>query len=96
MSKDSILKVLGDNKLKMNQFGVKRIGVFGSYARGEQTVDSDIDLLVEFEQGKKSYRNLLKLYEFAEDLFKKKVDVVTVESLSKHIGPYIKKEVIYV
>lgn len=96
MSKDSVLKVLENNKLKMNQFGVKRIGIFGSYARGEQTDNSDIDLLVEFEQGKKSYRNLLKLYEFAEGLFKKKIDVVTVESLSKHIGPYIKKEVIYV
>lgn len=96
MGKKSILKVLADNKLKINQLGIKRIGLFGSYVREEQTKDSDVDLLVEFEKGKKNYRNLLKIYDFIESLLKKKIDIVTIESLSKHIGPYIKKEVEYV
>lgn len=96
MGKKMVLRVLADNKLKINQLGVKRIGLFGSYAREEQTKNSDVDLLIEFEKGKKSYRNLLKIYDFTQNLLKKKVDIVTVESLSKYIGPYIKKEVIYV
>ncbi|GAH47221.1 unnamed protein product, partial [marine sediment metagenome] len=44
-----------ENIEKIKKYGVKRIGVFGSYVRNEQKSESDIDILVEFEKGKKTF-----------------------------------------
>ena len=87
---------LKNNKNKIDSFGVKRLGVFGSFIRGEQRDVSDVDILVEFEKKKKNYKNYLALSDYLEEVFKRNVDLVTSESLSPYIGPYIKKEVIYV
>jgi predicted nucleotidyltransferase len=76
--------------------GVRRLGLFGSFVRGEQHADSDIDVLVEFEQGQKSFDHFMDLCFFLEELFKRKVEVLTRESLSPHIGPHILKELEYV
>ena len=51
------------------QFGVKSIGVFGSHARGEERVDSDVDVLVEFVEGAKTFDHFMDLKFFLEDLF---------------------------
>ncbi len=74
-------------------FAVKRIGLFGSFARGEQKETSDIDILVEFE--KPTFRNFMDLSFYLEDLFGKKVDLVTVKGLHPRIRPYVEKEVIW-
>lgn len=92
---NNIITILQQNKSQLDKFGVKRIGVFGSYVRDEQKANSDIDLLVEFEKTKKNYKNFFELSEFTGKLFNKKIDLITSESLSPYIGPYIKKEVIY-
>ncbi len=60
-------------------FSVRRIGIFGSFARGEQKASSDIDILVEFE--KPTFRNFMDLSFYLEDLFGRKVDLVTVKGL---------------
>ncbi len=60
-------------------FGVKRIGLFGILARGEQKESSDIDVLVEFE--KPTFRNFMDLSFYLEDLFGIKVDLVVVKPL---------------
>jgi predicted nucleotidyltransferase len=96
MNKDMVLKVLRENKNTISNCGIKRIGLFGSYVKNEQKSGSDIDFLVEFDKGKKNYRNFLGISELMEKLFDKKVDIVTDESLSPYIGPYIRKEVEYV
>ncbi len=96
LDKDILLMTLKNNKNKIDSFGVKRLGVFGSFIRGEQRDVSDVDILVEFEKKKKNYKNYLALSDYLEEVFKRKVDLVTSESLSPYIGPYIKKEVIYV
>jgi predicted nucleotidyltransferase len=75
---------------------VKKIGLFGSFVRKEQSAASDLDLLVEFEQGKKTFDNFMRLSFFLEDLFKRQVELVTIESLSPYIGPHIMNEVEYV
>jgi len=67
-------------------FGVKRIGLFGSFARGEQKESSDIDVLVEFE--KPTFRNFMDLSFYLEDLFGRKVDLVTVKGLHPRIRPW--------
>lgn len=75
------------------RFCVKRIGVFGSFARGEQKDTSDVDILVEFE--KPTFDNFMNLVFFLVDLFQRKVDLVTPNSLSPYIGPYVKNEVVW-
>ena len=96
VDKNSIFEVLRQNKGVFFDFGVKRLGVFGSFIRGEQDEESDIDVLVEFDKDKKNYKNYMAINDYLEELFDRKVDVVTKESLSPYIGPYINKEVEYV
>ena len=74
-------------------FAVKRIGIFGSFSRGEQKESSDIDILVEFE--KPSFRNFMDLSFYLEDLFGRKADLVTVKGLHPRIRPYVEKDVIW-
>ena len=74
-------------------FAVKRIGIFGSFSRGEQMESSDIDILVEFE--KPTFRNFMDLSFYLEDLFGRKVDLVTVKGLHPRIRPFVEKDVIW-
>ena len=76
--------------------GVKRLGLFGSFVRGQQNANSDVDLLVEFEPGKKTFDNFLQLCLFLEGLLGRHVELLTPESLSPFIGPRIMGEVEYV
>ncbi len=75
------------------RFAVKRIGLFGSFARSEQKASSDIDILVEFE--KPTFRNFMDLSFYLEDLFGREVDLVTVKGLHPRIRPYVEKDVIW-
>jgi len=78
------------------QFGVKRIGIFGSFARGEQTRKSDVDVLVDFAQGSATLHNFVALCDYLEALFKRKVDLLTVEGIDKYIRHYVEAEVIWI
>jgi len=95
-NKEGILATITGNQAKIKSFGIKRLGLFGSYAKGKQNVQSDIDLLVEFEEGKKTFDNFIHLSFLLEDLLGKKIELVTLESLSPYIKPNITKEVEYV
>lgn len=94
-TKEDVLSIIKKNQGKIRIFGVKKIGVFGSFVRGEQNIDSDVDLLVEFEQGKKNFDNFIQLSFFLEDILKRHVELVTPESLSPYIRPYITREIEY-
>ena len=78
-----------------DKFGVSKIGLFGSYIRGEQRKNSDIDVLVEFNKPVSLF-GLMDVEFYLEDLLKKKVDVVPKDALRKHIGKYILRQVQYV
>ena len=93
--KTSIFQLLLKNKNTLREYGVKKIGLFGSFVRNEQNSGSDIDFLVTFEEGKKNYHNFINLVYFLEDLLGKKIELVTEESLSPYLGPRIVKEVEY-
>ncbi len=96
LSKKSILDSLNKSKSKLVQFGIIKIGLFGSYVRNEQKEDSDIDILIDFKDGEEKFNNLINTCEVLDELFLgKKVEVVTLNSLSPYIGPYILKEVQY-
>ena len=96
-TKDSILKKLKSNKLKLSKFGIRNVGLFGSYIRDEQSNESDIDLLIDFEPEKENFDNYMAVYDLFEKLFiNEKVEVVTKNGLSPYIGPKILNEVQYV
>lgn len=75
--------------------GVKRLGLFGSYGRNQQTDNSDIDFFVEFEDGQKNFDNFIQLAFLLEDLFQKRVELITKKGLSPYLGTHILKEVEY-
>ena len=95
MTREEIMHQIREHDDFLILHGIKRIGLFGSYARGEQREDSDIDLLVEFDEGKKNYDNFMELCFFLEEILGKKVDLLTPESLSPFMRPFIEKDVRY-
>ncbi len=72
--------------------GVERLALFGSFARDEARPDSDVDILVEFADDRKTFDAFLDLAELLEEILDRKVELVTVESLSPYIGPRILAE----
>lgn len=93
MNADEILKIIRDNKAKLINLGVNRIGLFGSHVRGEAQPGSDLDFLVDFVKGKKNYDNFIDLCFLLEETFNSKIDLLTSESLSPYLREQIEAEV---
>ena len=74
---------------------MERLGLFGSFSREEQSAASDVDLVVEFVSGQKSFDSFIHLAFFLEDLLERKVELTTPESLSPYIGPRIMASIEY-
>ncbi len=94
LNKRLIKQTLLENRETLRKYRVKRIGLFGSYARETATAESDIDLLVELER--LTFDDYMGLAVFLEDLFKKDIDLVTPTSIKPGYKPYIEKEIEYV
>ncbi len=92
-TRETVLQKLEDNQETIRGFGVKRLGLFGSVARGEATEGSDLDFLVELE--KKSFDVYMDLKDFLEEMFDCKVDLVMKEALKPRLREPILKETIY-
>jgi uncharacterized protein len=75
----------------LKEAGVLRASLFGSYVRGEQTEESDIDILIEFPEGK-SLLDLVDLEMKLEQTLGRKVDVLTYTSVSTYLKEYIQKD----
>ena len=75
----------------LKKYTVRRIGLFGSFARGEQRQESDIDFLVSFEEP--TFDHFMELVFYLEQLFGREVELITDGSLSPYLKPYIEKEV---
>ncbi len=80
----------------LSRLGVNRIGIFGSVARGKARPESDLDVLVCFEPGRKCFDSFFGAAEILETATGRQVDLVTLDSLSPYIGPHILEEVEYV
>jgi uncharacterized protein len=96
IKKEDIVELLLANKKTLRAFGASRVGLFGSYREHTNNAASDIDLIVEFEEGKKNFKNYTGAYLFLKELFQRDIDFLTPESLSPYIGPHILKSVEYV
>jgi uncharacterized protein len=96
-TKEDILSTLKSKESEISRCGIKSIGLFGSYARGEQSETSDIDILIDFEPDKENFDNYMAVYDIIEKLFNnQRVEIVTKNGLSPYIGPKILNEVKYV
>ncbi|MCC7429687.1 nucleotidyltransferase family protein [bacterium] len=98
LSKNEILVFLKNhlNVLKQD-YSVTKIGLFGSFARGEETAKSDIDLLMEFELETKDLFNLkLALKHYLETNLGREVDLCREKYVKNYLKEHLKKEVIYV
>lgn len=96
-NKEFILSTLKSKESEIFKYGIKSIGLFGSYARDEQSENSDIDILIDFEPEKENFDNFMAVYDIIEKLFdNQRVEIVTKNGLSPYIGPKILNEVKYV
>lgn len=89
------VKIKSAEPFLKEKFRVKKIGIFGSYSRGEQRKNSDIDILVEFYE-EPSLFEFIRLERYLKSILKIKVDLVMKDSLKPYIGKRILDEVIYV
>ena len=92
-SRDEVLKLIEQNQETLRKLGVRRLGLFGSCARGEAMPGSDLDLIVELSE--KSFDAYMDTKLFLEELFRSRVDLVTMSSIKPRLLPIIQQEAIY-
>ena len=93
-TKKSIIQKLEKERKKLRANGVNKLGLFGSFLKGKENKNSDVDILVSFDRedfGEKYFELLFLL----EDLLKRKIDLIPIESLRKELQ-YVKQEAEYV
>jgi predicted nucleotidyltransferase len=95
-SKADLVRLLGANEPSLRDLGVRRLGLFGSFRRDQPTLDSDVDLYVEFAPGEATFDHFMDLSFLCEALCGRRVEIVTPNSLSPHLGPHILRDVEYV
>ncbi|MEA2099062.1 MAG: nucleotidyltransferase family protein [Campylobacterota bacterium] len=97
MTRAFILEFLSQHKEEfLKKYGVTKIGLFGSYARGDFTKDSDIDIAIEMLNDKKSLSTFFALKRELEEIFNLKVDLGIESSLKPIAKERIFKEIVYV
>jgi hypothetical protein len=106
LTKQEITDKLRKKRDILKQYGVKKIGLFGSYVRGENKKYSDIDLVVEFDRKKfgQDFKGLfdafIELSAYMERLFNRKVDILTADSIKtiriKEVAKEIRRSIVYV
>ena len=93
--KNEILARIKQHPDELKSYGVKKLGLFGSFARSGQKSKSDIDILVDFERDSKTFDNYMDLKFFLEKLFHRKVDLVIKDALKTRIKRRVLSEVRY-
>ena len=93
-TKRALMALILKNRDRIESYGVKELGLFGSFVNDTRiSQTSDVDFLIEFENGKKSFDNFMDLSFFLENILGIKVELVTTQSLSKYIGPHILRQI---
>jgi uncharacterized protein len=94
--KDIISQLQRNKGYLYDKFGVTSIGIFGSFARGDNTFSSDLDVVVEMEGERKNIHSFLQLKRYLEKETTKKIDLGFEHSLKPIVREKIKKQIIYV
>ena len=92
LAKQQIFEIINRLEPEIRAFGVSRLAVFGSVVRDEQHPDSDIDILVQFSLGTKTFEKFMSLSELLEAHLGQHIDLITTEALSPFIGQHILAE----
>jgi uncharacterized protein len=92
LTREEVVERIVASESDIRALGVQRLALFGSVARGEARLDSDVDLLVQFFPGSKTYARFLALSELLEARLGQRVELVTTEALSPFLGPRILSE----
>ena len=92
LTRDEAVKRLVAAEPEIRALGVRRLALFGSVLRNEAGPDSDVDLLVQFAPGTKTFDRFLALFDLLEERLGRRVELVTTEALSPFIGPRILAE----
>lgn len=96
MDLQDVKNCLLQEQKNLTKYNIKSIGIFGSFVRGEQRYDSDINILVEFNNNDDmDLFTFIELKDYLSSLLGRKVDLVMKDNLKPHIGKYILNEVIY-
>lgn len=93
-TRDDVIRLLRERRREISRFGVREIGIFGSFARGEQRPDSDVDVLVDMSEP--SFDAYMDLLFYLEKLFERKVDLVPRNRIKPILRKRILRETIYV
>lgn len=91
-TREDLLQRLESTAPQVRALGVRRLALFGSFARGEGRAGSDVDFLVEFAAGQKTFDHFVALASLLEEALQRHVELVTPEALSPYIGPRILAE----
>jgi predicted nucleotidyltransferase len=92
LSREAAIQRLQTIEAEVLRLGVRRLALFGSVLRDQARLDSDVDVLVEFLPGEKTFDRFMALADLLEETLEHPVEVVTTEALSPFIGPYILAE----
>ena len=95
-NKHELRRFLTSQAQVLRSYGVRQIGVFGSFARGDQTEASDIDFMVEFEPGRKTWANFMDLADFLESHAGRRIELLTPQALGDRVRDKILAQVEYV
>ena len=97
MNKEQAIKILEENREELSKiFGVRKIGLFGSIVRDQQSMTSDIDIVIEIEREKKQLHNFLSLRRYIEQKLGRTVDLGIESAVKPVVRKAIAKEIVYV
>ena len=93
---EDIKKNLNNQKSVLKEkYNVRRMGLFGSFVRGEQTNDSDVDIIVDYAETPSLF-SMIELEQYLEKVLDMKVDLVTMKGIKPRLKEHIIKEVDYI
>jgi predicted nucleotidyltransferase len=92
LKREQAIGRLVEAEQEIRALGIQRLALFGSVVRNQSRVNSDVDILVQFLPGAKTYTRFLALSELLEERLGRRVELVTIESLSPFLGPRILSE----
>ena len=95
LTKKKALRIIKENEEEIKACGVEQIGIFGSFVNSTQRSKSDIDILVGFREGEKTFDNYMELKFLLQKFLSHKVDLVIRDALKPRLIPYVTKEVEY-
>jgi uncharacterized protein len=93
-TRQQVIERLQQAETDLRRLGVDRLALFGSFRRDEGRADSDVDFLLGFVPGQKTFDRLLAIGDLLEGLLLRRVELVTEEALSPYLGPHIRAEAV--